>query len=154
MKKRKILYLAGLGLTASLALTGCKKSDTKKEPKVYGGIEAIEYYTEMPETKTLDSHQHILFKKYSIMTTENGKEYHTDKVAFYDQGSLVVPDGYEVISVTGVSSTYGTTNPTTYYVVWYTNTTPVEVKPVLNEETKCYDYSEFGTPIELEKTLS
>ena len=63
-------------------------------------------------------------------------------------GSIEIPEGYEVFDVENVAEFKGMT---VAYDVWYQNTVPVEVTAVYNESIQGYDYSQFGTPIELEK---
>jgi len=157
MKKRKILYLAGLGLATSLALTGCKKTTTGetetetvlKERFIH---EALDYYREEPEEKEYAPYEHYFFITYSPAYIQ-GKKIGNVTIDYTERGSISVPKGYCIVGVSGMSdgSKYTSTESV---LIWYTNTEPVIVKPVYNEDIKMYDYSEFGTPIELEKTLN
>ena len=154
---KKIAYLAKVvAMSSVLTLTGCISTnttqETAQEPVVVDTTRnVLEYYIEEPEVEIKDVHEHVLYKTYSVMQYNGSNRYFPVEVAYHDQGSFDVPEGYEILSVTGVSNTvYSKYNGTTDYVIWFTNTEPVEVKPVYNEETKCYDYSDFGTPIELE----
>ena len=89
------------------------------------------------ETKQFDVGKHMFYVRYA----------HPD--AYEDiGGSIEIPDGYEVFDIENVINCH---EVTAAFDVWDQNTVPVEVTAVYNEEIEDYDYSRFGTPIELEK---
>lgn len=150
MKKRKIIYLAGLAMTGALALTGCsKKTEMKVEPKITYQSNPLDYYLEEPETKTLEPYYHNLFKKYAPVSVNNEK-IKEQYIGYINEGSISIPEGYKIIGISGICDTSENTDTEAVHI-WFTNTETVEVKPVFNEEINAYDYSDFGTPIKLEK---
>lgn len=137
MKSKKLLALA---LALSTTMMGCQEESSKEE--IVDSKESSPYVIEggvaqEGEIKQFDVGKHMFYIRYAPAD------------AYKDVGgSIEIPDGYEVFDVENVAEFKGMT---VAYDVWYQNTVPVEVTAVYNESIQGYDYSQFGTPIELEK---
>ena len=156
MKKRKIVYLAGLGLAASLALTGCKGSEktveesTEVEYKI--SSESLDFFLEgEAEKKVFEPYEHCVVRRYSLPYYNDKKNEVVDRyyIGRLQQGSVSVPEGYMIAGVSSLTDG-GKYTYVSDVDVWFTNTKSVEVTPVYNEAINGYDYSEFGQVVELE----
>ena len=137
MKSKKLLALA---LALSTTMMGCQEESSKEE--IVDSKESSPYVIEggvaqEGEIKQFDVGKHMFYIRYAPAD------------AYKDVGgSIEIPDGYEVFDVENVAEFKG---KTVAVDVWYQNTVPVEVTAIYNESIRGYDYSQFGTPIELEK---
>ena len=142
MKKRKILYLAGLGLATSLALTGCKKKTTEETISI---IETLE----KPAPQTFKPHEHIYIERkvYIFRPNDKYQEFLEEKSM-----QIEVPEGYEKTGEEYIVDRDSFGNPDTIIIdIWFTNTKTVEAEAVYNPRKKEYEYSQPGKVIELEK---
>lgn len=137
MKSKKLLAVA---LALSTTMMGCQAESNKEETVdqqesssfvIEGGV------AQEGETKRFDVGKHMFFIRYAPVDSYKDVG-----------GSIEIPEGYEVFDVENVAEFKGMT---VAYDVWYQNTVSVEVTAVYNESIQGYDYSQFGTPIELEK---
>jgi hypothetical protein len=163
MKNKKIIYLTGIAVAGALTITGCGKKEAKEEipveteakeemPVVTYTGPSFEHYFEDPGPTTKKPYEHLLFKKYRVLDSDNGVDYYSESPIHVDQASIDVPEGYMPVGVGPISNTSNSRyNPTTQEQVWFVNYVPVEVQPVYNEDNMYYDYSDFGTPLKYEK---
>lgn len=137
MKSKRLFAIA---LALSTTMMGCQEESSKEE--IVDSTERSSYVTEGEvveegEIKQFDVGKHMFFIRYAPVDSYKDVG-----------GSIEIPEGYEVFDVENVAEFKGMT---VAYDVWYQNTVPVEVTAVYNESIQGYDYSQFGTPIELEK---
>lgn len=137
MKSKKLLAVA---VALSTTMMGCQEESSKEE--IVDSTERSSYVTEGEvveegEIKQFDVGKHMFFIRYAPVDSYKDVG-----------GSIEIPEGYEVFDVENVAEFKGMT---VAYDVWYQNTVPVEVTAAYNESIQGYDYSQFGTPIELEK---
>ena len=133
MKPKSLLAFALLSTAIALVIPEADVVDSKESSsyEMGNGVE------QEGETKQFDVGKHMFYVRYA----------HPD--AYEDiGGSIEIPDGYEVFDIENVINCH---EVTAAFDVWDQNTVPVEVIEVYNEEIEDYDYSRFGTPIELEK---
>ena len=152
MKNKKIIYLTGIAVAGTIAITGCGKKEAKEEiPVVTYTGPSFEHYFENPGPTTRKPYEHLLFKKYRVLDSDNGVDYYPESPIYVDQASIDVPEGYMPVGPGPISNTSSRYNPTNQEQVWFVNYVPVEVQPVYNEDNMYYDYSDFGTPLKYEK---
>ncbi len=137
MKSKRLFAIA---LALSTTMMGCQEESSKEE--IVDSTERSSYVTEGEvveegEIKQFDVGKHMFFIRYAPVDSYKDVG-----------GSIEIPEGYEVFDVENVAEFKGMT---VAYDVWYQNTVPVEVTAVYNESIQGHDYSQFGTPIELEK---
>lgn len=131
MKSKKLLAVA---VALSTTMMGCQEESSEEETVDQQGSSSFVIEGEVVEegeTKQFDVGKHMFFVFYSNLFPSQGF-----------RGDIEIPEGYEVFDVENEGGTY---------YVWYQNTVPVEVTAIYNKDTDRYDYSQFGTPIELEK---
>jgi len=152
MKNKKIIYLTGIVVAGALTITGCGKKEAKEEiPVVTYTGPSFEHYFVNPGPKTKGPYEHLLFKKYRVLDSDNGVDYYSESPIHVDQASIDVPKGYMPVGPGPISNTSSRYNPTNQEQVWFVNYVPVEVQPVYNKDNMYYDYSDFGTPLTYEK---
>lgn len=148
-----LLAMLAFGVVSivDIARTNAKISSEVDTPDGVKQIEDIYYfeqYNEVPEAKTFEPGQHVIFMRYN----------YTGIAADFKGGSVKVPEGYEIMDIENYTNKIGASSQTRGADVWYVNTETVLVEPVYKDELQhggtergYYDYSSFGTVIEKDK---
>lgn len=115
--------MCGASYEAANPIEQDRKENTSKEQDSTEVLEKANV-----QSKTFDAEKHLFSKRIFLD-------------AYQDDWS---PDGYKVYAIHYVNEGSNTIS----YDVWYQNEVPVVVDGVWNEDTKSYDYSTFGKPLE------
>ena len=151
MKNKNIIYLAGIAVAGALTITGCGGTEVKDTLVPTESGPYFEYFIEDPGPTTKKPYEHLLFKKYRVLDSDNGVDYYPESPIYVDQASIDVPEGYMPVGPGPISNTSSRYNPTNQEQVWFVNYVPVEVQPVYHKYNMYYDYSDFGTPVKYTK---
>lgn len=150
MKNKKMVSLALVLALGVGTLTGCGNKNAEIIEESTGAIVAEETiavsnnknfqtFEEIPESKEYEPYEHVFFQRYNNYWDLNG-------------GTIVIPDGYEMIDIKYYDQKTGYGAQSNYLDLWLTNTLKVVVEPLYNERTNTYDYSQPGTIVELDET--
>ncbi len=158
MESKKVISLVAALVVSAGLLTGCGSKDvpvvdntsavvtTEPVISVSGNYNKIDGFEKQPEEKVFEAGEHLFMKRYHLRDEANLNVQSLSGV------SITVPEGYEVLDFENYISLAGKigTQQTYGVDVWFINNEDVVVKPVYNEATRMYDYSQAGTVIEKE----
>lgn len=152
---KKIAVYATIG---TLGLTGCGANTTtnndknniensnkntvennSQEPKKNNEkvVDAIIDNAKEGDVKVFEPYEHLFYVRYEI---------------YSDYGnSISIPDGYEVFEINNRTDEMENDSYTENYI-WFTNKEKVKVEAVYNKNLVKWDYSNFGTVIENDKS--